>query len=300
MFKSYKTRFRSKRNQPATVYHGNLSVDLEILDVYQGKNCTMVKLIAIPELMKLIRAVPGNPGNWSRFSFRCPSHYFLCKDKGACIDPIFFQDGTRHCKDGSDEPCPPNFFPCSDSSKCIPMKRFQDGVQDCDDGSDEECTTSQLECACGIVRCVAGERVGDDFWDCEDGSDELLNITQIGIQMETAWMARDEDMALIRYWLVNYNSVLTTAFAIVVGGSWRCVCQRGSVRLPGSARCIPISEVENYLNEPIMNCTETRQELRLRFNSSSVVRQHSMTSFTCCGDCSWCSFDLKSKHLERN
>ncbi|KIH67956.1 hypothetical protein ANCDUO_01714 [Ancylostoma duodenale] len=33
----------------------------------------------------------------------CPSHYFVCKDKSTCIEPELFQDGKRHCADGSDE-----------------------------------------------------------------------------------------------------------------------------------------------------------------------------------------------------
>ncbi|XGW15974.1 hypothetical protein V3C99_001438 [Haemonchus contortus] len=203
----------------------------------------------------------------------CPSHYFVCKDKSACIDPALFQDGVRQCKDGSDEPCAPGLFPCTNSSKCISMKKFQNGINDCADGSDEECTTSQVECGCGKVRCVNRERVGDGFWDCEDGTDELFNVTR-GKYCEDGSLRRNGANSLLvgELQLCTDSSLCHRKFGeicVVVGGSWRCVCQRGSVRLPGSTRCIPITEVDSYLREPIPNCTRARQELRTRFDTSS-------------------------------
>ncbi|KAL6727179.1 hypothetical protein Aduo_009076 [Ancylostoma duodenale] len=203
----------------------------------------------------------------------CPSHYFVCKDKSTCIEPELFQDGKRHCADGSDEPCAPGQFPCSDASKCIPLAKFQDGVEDCADGSDEECTTSQLECGCGRTRCVSRKQVGDDFWDCEDGSDELFNVTHSDVCPDGSRRRHGANSVLVGQLQLCTNSSLCHRklgeICVVVGGSWRCVCQRGSVRLPGASRCIPTSEVEAYMKEPLPNCTRARQELSMRFGHTS-------------------------------
>ncbi|ETN68361.1 hypothetical protein NECAME_05635 [Necator americanus] len=135
-----------------------------------------------------------------------------------------------------------------------------------------ECTTSQLECGCGRTRCVSREQVGDDIWDCEDGSDELFNVTHNETCPDGTKRRQGANSVLIGELQLCTDSRLCHShlgeICIVVGGSWRCVCQRGSVRLPGASRCIPTSEVEAYMKNPLLNCSERRKELHLRFNDS--------------------------------
>ncbi|PIC38543.1 hypothetical protein B9Z55_010526 [Caenorhabditis nigoni] len=114
---------------------------------------------------------------YSGFDEGCPAHYFVCRDRSACIEPTKYLNGVADCIDKSDEPCAQNQFQCADGTKCIPKSQFQNGREDCDDGSDEECTTSQFACQCGRVRCVAESFIMDGNWDCEDGSDEFINKT---------------------------------------------------------------------------------------------------------------------------
>ncbi|KAK6743395.1 hypothetical protein RB195_010571 [Necator americanus] len=136
----------------------------------------------------------------------------------------------------------------------------------------DECTTSQVECGCGRTRCVSREQVGDDIWDCEDGSDELFNVTHNETCPDGTKRRQGANSVLIGELQLCTDSRLCHShlgeICIVVGGSWRCVCQRGSVRLPGASRCIPTSEVEAYMKNPLLNCSERRKELHLRFNGS--------------------------------
>uniref|UniRef100_W6NAJ4 EGF calcium-binding domain containing protein n=1 Tax=Haemonchus contortus TaxID=6289 RepID=W6NAJ4_HAECO len=190
-----------------------------------------------------------------------------------CISKKKVNDGRIDCYSGLDEACPSHYFVCKDKSACIDPALFQDGVRQCKDGSDEQCTTSQVECGCGKVRCVNRERVGDGFWDCEDGTDELFNVTRDKYCEDGSLRRNGANSLLVgELQLCTDSSLCHRNFGeicVVVGGSWRCVCQRGSVRLPGSTRCIPITEVDSYLREPIPNCTRARQELRTRFDTSS-------------------------------
>lgn len=40
---------------------------------------------------------------YSGFDEGCPAHYFVCRDRSACIEPSKYLNGVADCKDKSDE-----------------------------------------------------------------------------------------------------------------------------------------------------------------------------------------------------
>ncbi|CAJ0943046.1 unnamed protein product, partial [Mesorhabditis belari] len=199
----------------------------------------------------------------------CPPHYFVCSDRSACIDPGKYQDGKHDCMDGSDEPCHPNEFSCRNGG-CIPGELFQNGHKDCPDGSDEECTAHQFECACGLPRCIEAKRVHDGRKDCSDGSDESNGTRAItcsdgvpGRPSSVAPFSKGIDLCA----KPNPCPEELGQVCILIGGAWRCVCKLGLVRPLGATRCIPPSLLPAYLVNPVANCTDYQNDLRLQIGS---------------------------------
>ncbi|CAD6995690.1 unnamed protein product [Ceratitis capitata] len=130
---------------------------------------------------------------------------WACKS-GACIQIHNLCDGTKHCRDGSDErknicknmKCSTSSFRCNYGA-CIPAENMCDGVIDCVDSSDEdndmcrshrnEPTEEDIEesenrkhCASwGQMKCWSGQCVNlsdkcNGIQDCADGSDEWSQL----------------------------------------------------------------------------------------------------------------------------
>ncbi|CAI2347512.1 unnamed protein product [Caenorhabditis sp. 36 PRJEB53466] len=200
---------------------------------------------------------------YSGFDEGCPAHFYVCKDKSTCIPPEKYLDGRPDCKDRSDEPCVQNEFQCSDGSKCIPRAQFQDGKEDCADGSDEECTTSQFACQCGAVRCVAEQFVMDGSWDCEDGSDEFVSqkINCTGKHHKNTGI-NSFSLGKIKICSgLNPCKPELGQVCVVIGGTWRCVCKLGTVRPPGSEKCIPMELLARFRSSSYGNCSESNENL---------------------------------------
>ncbi|CAD6995692.1 unnamed protein product [Ceratitis capitata] len=123
-------------------------------------------------------------------------------DSGACIKIDQLCDGTKHCRDGSDEKkksckdmkCSSLSFRCKYGA-CISVLQVCDGVPDCTDSSDEDINycrqrrdnlpdyevddeTSRMNCVgWGQMKCWSGQCVNikdkcNGIRDCADGSDE--------------------------------------------------------------------------------------------------------------------------------
>lgn len=95
--------------------------------------------------------------------FKCAPNMFTCTTGEECIDPASVCDGSKDCRDGSDEleepgPCPKrnkssiietidddylgiydycDEFLC-DNSNCVTLEQRCDGINDCEDNSDEK------------------------------------------------------------------------------------------------------------------------------------------------------------------
>ncbi|GBG84109.1 hypothetical protein CBR_g37984 [Chara braunii] len=107
--------------------------------------------------------------------------FFRC-DGGRCLRTEAFCNGTKECRDGSDEqncqskPCPEGFRKCKDGRTCRYAFAFCNGIRDCPDGSDESSQT----CGCDLKQrlcddnktCVPTLKFCDGIQDCPDGSDE--------------------------------------------------------------------------------------------------------------------------------
>lgn len=71
------------------------------------------------------------------------SKQFICRN-GQCIDTYSLCDGTKDCRDGSDEiletcsniTCPEYTFRCTYGA-CVDLDTRCNGISDCADGSDE-------------------------------------------------------------------------------------------------------------------------------------------------------------------
>ncbi|GAU92925.1 hypothetical protein RvY_04939-2 [Ramazzottius varieornatus] len=117
----------------------------------------------------------------SRLEFPCSSS---TGNVTQCLNILEWCDGTRRCKDGSDEPpdcktlCPKGYFHCKAHpplKSCVPESAFCNGEADCQDGQDElpqcECMSSQFQCV-KDGKCIGKHVVCDGQSDCSDASDE--------------------------------------------------------------------------------------------------------------------------------
>uniref|UniRef100_A0A913I4D2 EGF-like domain-containing protein n=1 Tax=Strongyloides stercoralis TaxID=6248 RepID=A0A913I4D2_STRER len=235
-----------------------------------------------PKCISSTKINDGSIDCMSGFDESCPSHYFVCKDKSKCLDPQKYMDGVIDCNDSSDEPCPEGKFLCHDTSKCISISQFQNGIPDCNDGSDEECTVTQFQCACkGKIKCIEIEKVYNGIKDCDDGSDEgffpnngfCSDGSKAIIQNEK--LKIENEVASISTCPINNPcSERLGLVCLTVGGTWRCVCKVGTVKPPGSSRCIPIEMLPQFFAKPDVNCTTVYNDMLIQYRQfySNVPR----------------------------
>uniref|UniRef100_A0AC35TFU5 EGF-like domain-containing protein n=1 Tax=Rhabditophanes sp. KR3021 TaxID=114890 RepID=A0AC35TFU5_9BILA len=217
----------------------------------------------------------------SGFDEQCPTHYFVCKDRSACLDPHKYMDGKRDCVDGSDEPCPAGKFLCHDQKNCVSLSQFQDGIKQCNDGSDEECTVTQFQCSCGKKRCIDVNAVHDGVKNCEDGSDEgflhsngLCPDGSVALVSELGSVKRKAPSSISTCPPINPCSETLGQVCLSVGGTWRCVCKIGTVRPHGSSRCVPVEMVPQFFAKPDVNCSTVYNDMLIQYRQfySAVPR----------------------------
>ncbi|GAB0094384.1 Putative vitellogenin receptor [Sergentomyia squamirostris] len=125
----------------------------------------------------------------------CKADQYEC-DNGECINDKNLCDGTRDCKDGSDEvDCDrkkcllPNWFRCN-NDKCISSAFRCDTQDDCPHGEDEDfchdfqthhtpSNCSKGEWQCTDKMCIPEEFLCNGREDCFDGSDEKIGCKVI-------------------------------------------------------------------------------------------------------------------------
>uniref|UniRef100_A0A0N5AGG8 EGF-like domain-containing protein n=1 Tax=Syphacia muris TaxID=451379 RepID=A0A0N5AGG8_9BILA len=213
---------------------------------------------------------------YTGFDEGCPSHYFICHDRSACIDFSKYQDGIPHCRDKSDEPCQAGYFLCNDRTKCIEGNKFQDNTEDCSDGSDEECTVTQFECPCGKVRCIDVEKIKDGKKDCEDGADETGNLNPKTCPDGIAARVSKAKNRTVQ--LTVHNAIQQCQkpdlcrenlgeTCIMISGMPHCVCKKGTVKPSGFTRCVSEQRLQQYLNNIIANCSNIANDLIETYNS---------------------------------
>ncbi|VDD90121.1 unnamed protein product, partial [Enterobius vermicularis] len=115
----------------------------------------------------------------------CTERQFACGgDDAKCIPKLWYCDGERDCRDGSDEPgkdicgpriCPVGEFQCNNHN-CTRPFQLCDGNDDCGDGSDEvdcdkPCDSWMFKCV-STGKCIPKRFTCDGDDDCGDRSDE--------------------------------------------------------------------------------------------------------------------------------
>ncbi|CAI4230259.1 unnamed protein product [Auanema sp. JU1783] len=182
----------------------------------------------------------------------CTDRQFACGGEDAkCIPKLWYCDGEKDCRDGSDEPggdlcgirvCPVGEFQCNNHN-CTRPFQLCDGNDDCGDGSDEvdcdkPCDPWMFKCK-ATGKCIPKRFTCDGDDDCGDRSDESDDVCLNPSRNCTAEEFRcNNNKCIAKAWRCDNDDDCGDG-SDETADCANIECRRGWTRCSSSYRCIP-------------------------------------------------------------